>query len=354
MSASQYRRQLDAKRKQRADAERKAAQNRSKETTKRTAAAKARADMAKAKSSSSSASKAREAERAEREAASAGKEAASWQQKAVRFGKEEADLQSKLAKAERSEADTADRKRVREEQQRDRRLAAERASLEARLSQTEHEVRSVARVLRPPKPEKLRVLLLGASSGGDLRIGREQQRIRAAVQSALHRDLVDLDVRPAATTNDLLDGITGFRPHVVHFSGHSDHNVIEFEHDLDTHHDGLVVAAAAFASTLTATDDPPLLVLLNSCNSASQIDRLVTAVVPFAIGMTSEIDDSDAIAYAAQFYAAVTNAQSIQSAHLSARAALELGGLPGAELPRLAWASDVDPSTAILVAPPPD
>ena len=75
----------------------------------------------------------------------------------------------------------------------------------------------VVRQLRAPKPENLRVLILGASAEGDLRVGREQKRIRAAVESALHRDQIDLDVRPAATTADLLDGITQFRPHVVHF-----------------------------------------------------------------------------------------------------------------------------------------
>ncbi|MGR6998900.1 hypothetical protein ACU686_13375 [Yinghuangia aomiensis] len=70
--------------------------------------------------------------------------------------------------------------------------------------------------LRAPKPEKLRVLLLGAASDGDLRTGREQQRIRAAVQAATHRDLVELDVHPAATADVFLDGLTRFRPHVVH------------------------------------------------------------------------------------------------------------------------------------------
>lgn len=137
----------------------------------------------------------------------------------------------------------------------------------------------------------------------------------------------------------------------MHFSGHSDDQLIEFEAERDEHHEGVIVAASAFASAVRATDDPPLLVLLNSCNSAAQIDHLVDRVAPFAIGMADEIDDGDAITYAAQFHAAVANGQSIQSAHLSAQAALELAGLAGAELPTLAVADNVDPSTAILVKP---
>ncbi len=351
MSASQYRGQLDRKRKQRIEAEKKTGDCRSKETARRTAAAKARTAADTAKSTSTATSKRREAERADRDAAAAGKEAAGWQEKASRYAKEEAALQGRVAKAEQVEADAAERRRKGEQQQTDRRLAADRASLERRLDHAESEVRRAVRDLRAPKLEKLRVLMLGAGPAGDLRVGREQKRIRTAVESALHRDLIELDARPAATTSDLLDGITKFRPHIVHFSGHSDDDLIVFEDERDEPHEGVIVTARAFASAVKATDDPPLLVLLNSCNSASQIDDLVAEVVPFAIGMADEIDDGDAITYAAQFYAAVANGQSIKSAHLSAQAALELVGRSGADLPTLAWAGDVDPTSTILVKP---
>lgn len=350
MSASQYRSQLDRKRKQRIEAEKKAGEYRSKESTKRADAAKARASAAKASSTTTANSKNREADRREGEAATAGKEAAKWQTRAATYAKEEATLQGRLAKAEQSEADAAERRRQRDQQQADRRVAAERHALEHRLTQTEVDVAEL-RALRAPKAEKLRVLILGAASEGDLRVGREQKRIRAAVESALHRDLVELDVRPAATAQDLLDGITKFRPHVVHFSGHSNADLIVFEDEKDEPHNGVIVTAQAFARAVTATDDPPLLVLLNSCHSAHQIDRLVAEVAPFAIGMSDSIGDTDAITYAAQFYAAVANGHSINASHLSAQAALELAGLDGAELPTLAWTPDVDPAATILVRP---
>lgn len=195
------------------------------------------------------------------------------------------------------------------------------------------------------------MLILGASSEGDLRVGREQKRIRAAVESALHRDHIERDVRPAATTADLLDAITKFRPHVVHFSGHSDEELIVFEKEEDQPHEGAIVTAAAFAAAVRATDSPPLLVFLNSCHSAAQLEDLVVDVAPFAIGMADSIDDVDAINYAAQFYAAVANGQSIYSAHLSGQAALQLSGLDGADLPTLAAADDADPASAVLVKP---
>lgn len=351
MSASQYRSQLDRKRKQRIDADRKTGEFRSKESTKRADAARARQAATKTSSASTRSSKLREAERKEREAESAGKEASRWQSRAAGYAREEAALQIKLARAEQSESDAAERRRKSDQQRANRQAAIERAQFESRVEAAEVAVSTALRDLPAPKPEKLRVLILGASAEGDLRVGREQKRIRAAVESALHRDQIELDVRPAATTADLLDGITKFRPHVVHFSGHSNDDLIVFEEETDEPHEGVIVTAGAFARAIGATDDPPLLVLLNSCRSAEQIDGLVAQVVPFAIGMADSIEDADAINYAAQFYAAVANGQSIKSSHLSGQAALELAGLDSADLPTLAWAPDVDPSATVLVEP---
>ena len=146
--------------------------------------------------------------------------------------------------------------------------------------------------------------------------------------------------------------MTKFRPHVIHFSGHSDDQLIVFEDDLDDPHRGVVVKAGAFANALGSISDPPLLVMLNSCRSASQIDDLVEQVVPSAIGMSDSIEDRDAIAYAARFYASVANGTSLLEAHELGRVAMELDGLSGADLRQLAHALDVDPGNVTLVVPP--
>lgn len=351
MSASQYRNELERKRKQRIEAEKKAGEYRSKESQKRSESAKARIAATKTNSPSTAQSRLRESERKDKEAETAGKEAGRWQTRASGYMKDESSIMSKLLRAESSETEAADRKRRRDQEQAELRAKADRQAWESRVAGAEATVTTVLRSLPTPKPEKLRVLILGASSEGDLRVGREQKRIRAAVESALHRDQIELDVRPAATTEDLLDGITKFRPHVVHFSGHSSTDLIVFEDETDEPHEGVIVTARAFARAVSATDDPPLLVFLNSCNSAAQIDELVREVAPFAIGMADSIGDGDAITYATRFYAAVANGQSIRSAHMSGQAALELAGLDSADLPTLAFAAGADPSSAILVKP---
>ncbi|YCN58174.1 hypothetical protein AB9M10_12695 [Rhodococcus erythropolis] len=365
MSAAQTRKDLDRKVKQRSDAEKKVGEYRSRESTKRAEANKARTAAMKASSQSTAKMKVSEADRRENDAIQAGKDAATWQKKVSSYGAEEIKLREKLAREEASERETAERNRKRDDARAEKVRSAERAEYERRIAAAESSAalargvaEGVARQLPAPKPEKLRILMLGADSAGavegsdGLRIGREQQRIRNAVQAASHRDLIEFDARPAATTADLLDGITRFRPHVVHFSGHSNSEILAFEDDVDAPHAGVLVRGAAFARAIAATDDPPMLIVLNSCNSSAHLDKLVDEVAPFGIGMSDTIGDSDAIVYATQFYAAMANGQSIQSSHNSGIAALELAGLEGSELPTLESGPDVDPREAILVVGP--
>ncbi|XLD98830.1 CHAT domain-containing protein [Streptomyces sp. 184] len=171
------------------------------------------------------------------------------------------------------------------------------------------------------------------------------------MERALHRDLVELDAYPAATAEHLLDGLVRFRPHVVHFSGHSAQGLIYFEQDVDPHHEEAIVTAKAFARAIAAADDPPLLVLLNSCHSAAQAKKLLDTV-PFAIGMSDSIADTDAITFAARFHTSVADGQSIQAAHALGQAAVELAGLPDHDLPTLECLADVDPAATFLVTPP--
>jgi alkanesulfonate monooxygenase SsuD/methylene tetrahydromethanopterin reductase-like flavin-dependent oxidoreductase (luciferase family) len=124
-----------------------------------------------------------------------------------------------LAKAEANERAGADRARERQDAIRKREHERAEAELRellddaqreladqrARTEAADNRVDQVLQKIRPPKPELLRVLMLGASSGGELRVAREQARIRAAVERALHRDLIDPDARPAATLEDLLE-----------------------------------------------------------------------------------------------------------------------------------------------------
>jgi hypothetical protein len=205
--------------------------------------------------------------------------------------------------------------------------------------------------LRPPQAEPLRILYLTAASRGGLRVDEEMRRVKAGVHAATHRDLVQIEHKPAATTSDLLDGLTQFKPHVVHFSGHADEAVLEFDTGSDRPGPGRRVSAEAFARAISAVDAPPTLVVLNACRSEVQLAGLLDGV-PLAIGMSDNIGDADAMAFAARFYAAVADGQSVQGAYRVAKVAMELSGLPDADLPILVNDPAVDPADVMLVIPP--
>jgi hypothetical protein len=368
-----YRSQHRQKSQSQVTAAKQAAELRRKEAAKRHEAAKAQESASRTSSPYTQKTRLSEANRAVAAANKYGKDAAELEAKAAKYGAEAAGLWEKLSKAELAEADNAERKRKAAADQAERRrkseadraerqrkaeqlraeqeAAAHRLSLEQRIDTTEAKADHALRQVSKPKPERLRVLMLAASPEGDLRIGREQSKIQRAVEATLHRDYVDLRLCPSATTDDLLDGITKFRPHVVHFSGHSDDRVIQFEADVDDFHDGVIVTAEAFANACKATDDPPTLIVLNSCDSAGQADALVDLFAPLAIGMTGTIDDTDAITYATRLYAAIANGQSVSSAHFSAQAAVQLLG-GDHDRPHLAVASGIDPASIMLVKVP--
>lgn len=355
MSADQIRHELERKMRACSEVETDVGKHRTKESTARVAADKARSAAAKTSNATTAKSKLSEADRREKEAATAASAAAAADKKAAGLRTDISRLQKRLSDAEASERRLADQRQKTADKRTERERTAERAEYERRIAAAEDAARearsavaTATRSLPEPKPETLRVLLLGADGSGGLRIGREQQRIAAAVRSANHRDSISFETRAAATTDDLLDGISQFRPHVVHFSGHSNEDVLAFEKDVDAPNDGTMVAGTAFARAMSATDEPPTLVILNSCDSAAHLDALVGGIVPFAVGTTDSIGDGDAIIYATRFYASVANGHSIASAHEAGRVALEFAGL-NPDIVVLQSAGDVDPTAAVLV-----
>ncbi len=205
--------------------------------------------------------------------------------------------------------------------------------------------------LRPPQAEPLRILYLTAASRGNLRVDEEMRRVKAGVQAATHRDLVQIEHKTAATSLDLLDGLTRFKPHVVHFSGHADETVLEFDTGSDKAGPGQRVSAEAFARAISAVDAPPTLVVLNACKSEAQLAGLLDAV-PLAIGMSDNIGDPDATAFAARFYATVAEGQSVEGAYGVAKMHMEFSGLPHADLPILVNDPAVNPANVMLVIRP--
>ncbi len=367
-TSAQIRQKLIDLSKKRADHEKRIAEARGRQAKKSEVAARYVQRAQRASSTSMAASYRRQAESAEKAALAEGRKVADESKRVADCSVKEAALNKELASALASEANAEkraqDRRAAAEKSERDRQetlakrlheqeLRAERARTDALLAASESRLSIVIGSRRKPKREPLRILYLTASSRGDLRVDEEIRRVKAGVRAATHRDLVCVDHRPAATAADLLDGLTQFRPHVVHFSGHGSENCLVFDTGSDRAGPGLRVTAETFARAIAAVDTPPTLVVLNACKSAAHLAGLVVAV-PVAIGMSDSIGDADGMAFAARFYATIADGQSVEGAYRVAKAQMELSGLADSDLPILVSASDTDPSEVVLVVPPDD
>ena len=132
-----------------------------------------------------------------------------------------------------------------------------------------------------PKPEQLRVLYLTANPEQNLRTDAEVRGVQDQVRRALHRDLITIDYRPAATSDDLIAGLNDLRPHVVNFSGHAGDAALLFDNGSVEAPEGRDVPYDLLARALNATDIAPVLVVLNGCDTLDGAEVLLgsTAVV---------------------------------------------------------------------------
>jgi hypothetical protein len=205
-------------------------------------------------------------------------------------------------------------------------------------------------MVQPPKPEVLRVLYMTANPEMDLRTEVEVRDVHQAVKRALHRELIDVQYRPAATPEDLLDGLNDLRPHVVHFSGHAGDAAVLFDNASVDSTDGHEVPFELLARALGATADPPKLLVLNGCDTLDGAEVLLEATL--VIAMATEISDLAASPFAARFYAAVASAQPIGPALRQGAVVLDLMGLDEGWTPNLLSRDDVAVNDLVLVQVP--
>lgn len=283
------------------------------------------------------------AERARKKAVEAGRKAADVSQKLSQNARDQANKVRTLQSAEKSEQQAADRAADQR-----RRKEKDHAREIARLSSpTVHYVH-----VRPPEREKLRVLYLTANPGLDLRTDAEVRQVQQALRGAKYRDLVDIEQRPAATFQDLLDGLNDMRPHIVHFSGHAGGEAIQFDTASLTPGAGDLVGFEVLVQALDATDHPPRLLVLNACDTLEGAETILPAV-PVIIAMSDSVLDTAAILFAAQFYAAIASGQSVGSALKQGKVKVRAAILDedASQLPQHVARPDVSIDELVLVQP---
>lgn len=357
MSEKQYREKIAGIMKQQGAEETTLARARSAAAKHRADAAKERAKITPRTSDSMAHTYRRNAESAESRAA---REDAVVAKVSTKLGGLAKDLATAQANLDR-EMQTAARRE--ESARKASARAADQADARRRQAERSH-TREVARLLSPtvryvhevrtvpaPKAEPLRVLYLTANPEQNLRTDAEVRTVQEQVRRALHRDLITIDYRPAAAADDLIAGLNDLRPHVVHFSGHAGDAALLFDNGSVEAPQGRNVPYELIARVLGATEVPPVLVVLNGCDTLVGAEVLLgsTEVI---VATAAEVSDLAAALFAARFYAAIAAAQTIGAAVEQASVSVDLAGLgEGWKLQVLAR-EDVDPTQRVLVQVP--
>lgn len=265
-----------------------------------------------------------------------------------------------LRNAERNEQGARDRaEQAKARKSKTARDAEDREAVRRRRVEKDH-AREVGKLasgtihhihVREPEPEKLRVLYLTASpttpNVPGLRVDAEVNNVLKALRSAKHQNLVDFENRPAATIEDLVDGLNDHRPHVVHFSGHAQGGLLFDKADLAEPGDQLV-GYETVARLLKATDAPPTLVVLNACRTAEGVDLMLEAAA-VVIATNDTVGDASSAIFAVHFYGAIAAGQTIGQAVEQARAMISLALPDDPDVLTVSSAAGIDADEVRLV-----
>jgi hypothetical protein len=173
--------------------------------------------------------------------------------------------------------------------------------------------------------DRIKVLFLAAdpSDRARLRLGQELRGIREKLQLAKRRERFFLESRSSVRSEDITQAIFDIEPQIVHFSGHGENTgELCFEDVLGNTQS---VRPSALASLFELVPEVNC-VILNTCYSEAQA-KAIAKHIPCVIGMSRDIGDKAAIAFAVGFYKALGAGQSFENAYKFACVEIQLKGL---------------------------
>jgi hypothetical protein len=199
------------------------------------------------------------------------------------------------------------------------------------------------------KKKRLNVLYLTADTDRNhrLRVDAEMSRVKEAIRGSEYRDNITIDYAPAARLKTLQDGLNNHRPQIIHFSGHGNASGIAMDNGKIRNPASDSLSFSLLAKALAATDSPPTVVVLNSCNSSGARNVLLKQGL-IVVSMKTSISDLAAISFAPRFYAAIASGQSIKAAFGQGQVAVENASISEADTPELFCPDNINPAKVIL------
>jgi hypothetical protein len=168
--------------------------------------------------------------------------------------------------------------------------------------------------------KKILVLASNPKGTSALDLDREIREIREGLRQSPHRDQFQIDWRGAVRPIDLRRSLLEVKPQIVHFCGHGTGAgglVLENEDgkELFVENDELSRLFEIFSKTVEC-------ILLNACYSEVQANTLIQHI-NYVIGMSQEIPDNAAIAFAVGFYDGIGAGESIETSYKLGCSAIE-------------------------------
>jgi len=182
--------------------------------------------------------------------------------------------------------------------------------------------------------EPLRILMLAANPIDRYRLALtdEYRLLRGMVYPNSEAGACDLHVEWAARPEDLHRALVEFKPHIVHFSGHANNEVICLE---DDERKSRALSKMELGLLFSHTRSWLRVVVLNGCHSAPQAGSLIE-LVDFIVGTNIPVPDQIALQFTSDFYRAIAKGGTVREAFKKAQkntppGAYELIVRPGAD-----------------------
>lgn len=194
--------------------------------------------------------------------------------------------------------------------------------------------------------EKIKILFLSASptDAGRLRVDKEASEISEKLEEGSARDAFEL-IQCHAVRPDLQRYLFKHKPHIVHFSGHSNRSkkiILE-----DASGQSMPIDPKVLAGIFKLLKDNIRIVVLNACFTLPQA-LAINETIDFTIGISKSIKDKAAITFAGAFYRALSFERTIQEAFESAKLEVGAWGISGPEALEFLVRDGVNPSQTLL------
>ena len=177
-----------------------------------------------------------------------------------------------------------------------------------------------------------KILILTASPDNEakLRADKEIDAIKEQLKRSRNHDEFKISFELAVNPDELIHILEDEKPTIVHFCGHAKKRGLVFEKNSG---EAQTVDAEALVSLFEKFKNQVKCVLLNACYTDNQA-QAINQHIQYVIGMTGQAEDTAAIKFATNFYAALISGRSYKDAFDFGCIALDLIGIQGDLLPK--------------------